>query len=384
MTDTESNDPSQQQRLQKIIAAAGVASRRKAEELITAGRVQVNGQTVTELGAKADPARDHIRVDGKLLQGPERPRYYVINKPRGYVTTASDPEHRPTVMDLVKGGERVFPVGRLDYSSEGLLLMTNDGALANALTRAAARVEKTYLVKVSGKPSESALNQLRHGVMIDRDTQIRAQQKPQRPGAHIESEESRSSRPRERVMTAPARIRLLRDADNPWYELILIEGRNREIRKMFEEIGHHVEKIRRVGYGPLVLDLEPGRSRELTVEEVAQVRRAAEGKAPRSANKSPLRLPKAPRPGSARRGSARPVRPPQTRSDKPRPDESRSDKLRPEFSRSDRSQSERPRSARPRPEPARSERPPERHRPSASQRSGPRRPAKRSSPRRSQ
>ncbi len=221
------------QRLQKIIAVAGVASRRKAEELILAGRVQVNGQTVSTLGSKADPARDHIRVDGKLLQGAERPRYVVINKPRGYVTTASDPEGRPTVMNLVKGAERLFPVGRLDYSSEGLLLMTNDGELSNALTRAAARVEKTYLVKVSGKPSDSALNQLRHGVMIDRGTQIR-------PDSGKPGKQPRGDQPRHnegRVMTAPARLRLLRDADNPWYELILIEGRNREIRKMFEEVG---------------------------------------------------------------------------------------------------------------------------------------------------
>ena len=267
--DQRADSSASEQRLQKIIAAAGVASRRKAEELILAGRVQVNGQTVTALGSKADPARDHIRVDGKLLHGPERPRYMVLNKPKGYVTTASDPEGRPTVMNLVKGGERLFPVGRLDYSSEGLLLMTNDGELANALTRAAARVEKTYLVKVSGKPSASALNQLRHGVMIDRGTQILGPR-------HNEG----------RVMTAPARIRLLRDADNPWYELILIEGRNREIRKMFEEVGHHVEKIRRVGYGPLVLDLEPGLSRDLTLEEVAALRRAAEGKSARPARGS--------------------------------------------------------------------------------------------------
>lgn len=259
----------EQQRLQKIIAAAGIASRRKAEELIAQGRVQVNGQTVTELGTKADPARDHIRVDGKLLHGPERPRYFVLNKPKGYVTTASDPEGRPTVVDLIRtgkaGSERVYPVGRLDYSSEGLLLMTNDGELANALTRAAARVEKTYLVKVSGQPSESGLEQLRHGVMIDRGTQVRSPEAPVR-------------RNQGRVMTAPARIRLLRDAENPWYEMVLIEGRNREIRKMFEEIGHHVEKIRRVGYGPLVLDVEPGRYRELSPEEVELLRRAAAGK----------------------------------------------------------------------------------------------------------
>jgi 23S rRNA pseudouridine2605 synthase len=242
-----------QERLQKILAAAGVCSRRKAEELILAGRVQVNGKTVTELGTKADATRDHIRVDGKLLHGAERLRYYMLNKPKGYVTTMSDPQGRPTVMQLIRGGERVFPVGRLDYASEGLLLMTNDGELANALTRAAAKVEKTYLVKVSGKPSESGLEQIRKGVMIER--------------GKLGAREGR-------VLTAPAKVRLFRDAENPWYELVLIEGRNREIRKMFEEIGHHVEKIRRIGYGPLVLDVEPGEVRELTEQEVEKLRRA--------------------------------------------------------------------------------------------------------------
>ena len=241
-----------QERLQKIIAAAGICSRRKAEELILAGRVQVNGNTVTELGTKADPARDHIRVDGKLLHGPERHRYYLLNKPKGYVTTVSDPEGRPTVMALIRGGERVFPVGRLDYASEGLLVMTNDGELANALTRAASRIEKTYLVKVSGRPKASDLEQLRHGLMIER---------------------GRGSG-EGRVMTAPAKVRLAREGENPWYELALIEGRNREIRKMFQEIGHHVEKIRRVGYGPLVLDVKPGESRELSPDEVEKLRRA--------------------------------------------------------------------------------------------------------------
>jgi 23S rRNA pseudouridine2605 synthase len=256
------------ERLQKIIAAAGVCSRRKAEELILGGRVQVNGQTVTELGTKADAARDHIRVDGKLLQGAERHRYYVLNKPKGYVTTVSDPQNRPTVMQLIRGGERVFPVGRLDYGSEGLLLMTNDGELANALTRAASKVEKTYLVKVSGKPSESGIEQLRSGIMIDRGRIA------PRPGAGYTR--SGSSGGREgRVLAAPAKVRLVRDAENPWYEMKLIEGRNREIRKMFEEIGHHVEKIRRVGYGPLVLDVEPGEVRELSADEVEKLKRAA-------------------------------------------------------------------------------------------------------------
>jgi 23S rRNA pseudouridine2605 synthase len=242
------------QRLQKIIAAAGLASRRKAEELITEGRVKVNGQVVTELGAKADPAKDHIRVDGKLLQGPEQPRYYMLNKPKGFVTTVSDPENRPTVMKFFeRTGTRVFPVGRLDYLSEGLLLMTNDGALANALTRAAARVEKTYLVKVSGRPTNSAIEQLRRGIMIERG----------KPGEGAG-----------RVLTEPATIRLMRDAENPWYEVVLSEGRNRQIRKLFEEIGHHVEKIRRVGYGTLVLDVEPGQVRELEPREVAALERA--------------------------------------------------------------------------------------------------------------
>lgn len=243
-----------EERLQKILSAAGVCSRRKAEELIQAGHVQINGKVVTELGTKADASRDHVRVNGKLLRGAERLRYFMVNKPKGYVTTASDPQNRPTVMQLIRGGERVFPVGRLDYASEGLLLMTNDGALANALTRAAARVEKKYLVKVSGRPSEHGLEQIRAGIMIER---------------------GRTGSQEGRVLTAPAKVRIFRDAENPWYELTLIEGRNREIRKMFEEIGHHVEKIRRIGYGPLVLDIEPGEARELTGAEVEKLQRAA-------------------------------------------------------------------------------------------------------------
>ncbi|MGA8042464.1 MAG: pseudouridine synthase, partial [Terracidiphilus sp.] len=155
---TPSGPPPRLERLQKILAQAGIASRRHAEELITEGRVQVNGQVVTALGTKADPARDHIRVDGKLLQGAERLRYFMLNKPKGYVTTVSDPEGRPTVMQFfAKMGERLYPVGRLDYLSEGLLVVTNDGELANGLTRAASGVEKTYLVKVAGQPAEEDL-----------------------------------------------------------------------------------------------------------------------------------------------------------------------------------------------------------------------------------
>src|SRR6202166_4063163 len=260
MTASQENEGERnEQRLQKIVAAAGITSRRKAEELIASGRVQVNGQAVTELGSKADAERDHIRVDGKLLKKPQQFRYFMLNKPKGVVTTVSDPEGRPTVMKFfARAGARVFPVGRLDYQSEGLLLMTNDGELANVLTSAASKVEKTYLVKVSGKPTEAELEQLRRGVMIERG------RRGEREG---------------RVMTQPARISLVRDTDNPWYEVVLTEGKNREIRKMFEEVGHFVEKVRRVGFGPLVLDVPPGETRELNEEEVTQLKRAARKKA---------------------------------------------------------------------------------------------------------
>ncbi len=248
--------PAKLERLQKILAAAGVASRRSAEKMIEQGRVQVNGNVVTVLGTKADAGRDHIRVDGKLLQGAERLRYFVLNKPRGFVTTVKDPEGRPTVMQFFdKMKERLYPVGRLDYMSEGLLVVTNDGELANRLTKASSGVEKTYLVKVAGQPTEAELDILRGGVAIERG----------KPGSP-------------QVRTSPARIRQVRQGDNPWYEVVLIEGRNRELRKMFEEVGHFVEKIRRVGYGPLVLDQEPGNLRELQPEELYALRKAAEGK----------------------------------------------------------------------------------------------------------
>ena len=258
------------ERLQKILSQAGIASRRHAEEMITAGRVMVNGQVVTQLGAKADPDRDHIRVDTKLIQHAERHRTFLLNKPRGYVTTVSDPEGRPTVADLFsKFRERLYPVGRLDFQSEGLLLMTNDGELANLLTRASSGVEKTYVVKVAGQLSGDQLNRLREGVSIEK-----AEQGSQR------------------VRSAPAEVHLIRPGDNPWYEVILIEGRNREIRKMFSATGHFVEKIRRVAYGPLVLDVEPGSFRELTPEELNVLRLTAEGKMRPRRPKTAMLLPK--------------------------------------------------------------------------------------------
>ena len=278
------------QRLQKVLAAAGIASRRKAEEFILQGRVQVNGQIVTELGSKADPVHDHIRVDGKLIHPAGETRYYMLNKPRQFVTTANDPQGRPTVMQFFSRIKlRMFPVGRLDYYSEGLLLITNDGTLANALTRAASHVPKTYLVKVSGVPSEHALNTLRRGVSIPLG----------------DPELTPGSRGREaRVRTAPAKIRLFRQGENPWYEVTITEGRNRQLRKMFEEIGHHVEKIRRVEYGPLILDIPPGETRELTPQEVQALYRVAKlsspvTRAPRT-NVKPAPRSRASRPAKSR------------------------------------------------------------------------------------
>ncbi|HEY6765535.1 MAG TPA: pseudouridine synthase [Candidatus Sulfotelmatobacter sp.] len=250
------------ERLQKIIAAAGIASRRKAEELISLGHVKVNGQVVTELGSKADPENDHIRVNGKLLQGVQRHVYLLLNKPRGYVTTMSDPNKRPTVMDLIRGVKgRVYPVGRLDYASEGLLLMTNDGDLAYRLMKAGSHVPKTYVVKVAGVPNEQAIEKLRAGVSIATDDG-------------------------KRVKTGPAGVRVVKESANPWYEITLVEGRNRQIRRMFEAVGHHVEKIKRVRYGPLILDLPPGEFRSLSPKEVDRLRAAC-----RTASAIPRRSP---------------------------------------------------------------------------------------------
>jgi 23S rRNA pseudouridine2605 synthase len=234
-----------EERLQKILSRAGVASRRQAEQLILEGRVAVNGRTITELGAKADPARDHIKVDGRPVRAPRQLVYLALNKPRNCVTTLHDPQGRPTVIEFLKGVKaRVYPVGRLDYASEGLLLFTNDGEFANRLMSASSHVPKTYLVKVNGTLTPEQEQQFRDGVPL---------------GGR---------------RTAPAGLRLVRRAQNPWYEVRLVEGRQNQIRLMFKHFGRLVEKLKRVCIGFLELGpLRSGEYRALTLAEVARFRK---------------------------------------------------------------------------------------------------------------
>jgi 23S rRNA pseudouridine2605 synthase len=235
-----------EERLQKILSQAGIASRRAAEQIIVEGRVTVNGKVISELGSKADLERDHIKVDGRLLRPPKRQVYIVLNKPDSTVTTVSDPEGRATVMELLKGvKERVYPVGRLDYHSEGLLLLTNDGEMANAITSAATHLTKTYVVKVTGTLSADQEEQFRRGVPI-------------------------SGR-----RTMPSGLKLIKEGDNPWYEVKLVEGRNQQIRIMFKHFGFLVEKLRRVRLGPIEIGpCKPGQFRYLSDEEVQKLKRA--------------------------------------------------------------------------------------------------------------
>lgn len=237
-----------EERLQKILAQAGVASRRQAERIMQEGRVSVNGAVVTELGSKADPERDHIKVDGRLIHARRRLVYIALYKPNNTVTTVSDPEGRATVMDLLRGvKERVYPVGRLDYHSEGLLLLTNDGELANAIMSARTHLPKTYVVKVNGELTAEQERQFRDGVPL-------------------------SGR-----RTMPAGLRLIRKAENPWYEVRLFEGRNNQIRLMFKHFGRLVEKLRRVRIGPLELGpLKVGQFRHLSLEEVRKLKLATQ------------------------------------------------------------------------------------------------------------
>lgn len=240
-----------EERLQKILPAAGIASRRKAEQMILEGRIAVNGAVVTELGSKADPERDHIKVDGKLLREPKARVYFALNKPDNVVTTVDDPQQRTTVIDLLRGvRERVYPVGRLDYHSEGLLLLTNDGEFANAIAAARSHVPKTYMVKVNGALTPDQEQDFRNGVPL-------------------------SGR-----RTAPAGLRLIRRGENPWYEVRLIEGRNQQIRTMFKHFGLLVEKLRRIRIGSLELgSLEPGQFRPLTPAEISKLLAIAKGQA---------------------------------------------------------------------------------------------------------
>ena len=233
-----------EERLQKIIATAGIASRRKAEELITAGDVTVNGKVVTALGTKAELGRDHIKVFGKLLKPPARMVYLALNKPDSCVTTVTDPEGRKTVMEFVRGlKDRVYPVGRLDYHSEGLLLFTNDGEFANRITSAKFHVQKTYLVKANGNLTVEQQEKFRAGLPISGKR------------------------------TAPAEIRLHKPGTNPWYEVKLTEGRQNQIRLMFRHLGRLVERLRRVRIGFVELGkLKTGTWRPLTDQEVYKLR----------------------------------------------------------------------------------------------------------------
>jgi pseudouridine synthase len=243
-----------EERLQKILARAGIASRRKAEELMLAGRVTVNGAAVMEMGAKADAARDHIKVDGKLIRFPKQTVVIALNKPREVVTTVSDPEGRRTVMHVLGRAvkERVFPIGRLDYHSEGLLLLTNDGDLALRVMSPATHLEKTYVVKANGSLTEEQMEHFRNGVALYGKR------------------------------TASAQIRPIRGGANPWYEVVITEGRQNQVRLMFRHLGRLVEKLRRVRIGPLTLgDLAPGEFRYLDEREAARLRRAVGLEAPR-------------------------------------------------------------------------------------------------------
>jgi len=232
-------------RLQKILAQAGIASRREAEKIILAGRVKVNGKTVSEPGGKADPEKDTIKVDGQELALPEKKVYWLLNKPTGYVTTMKDPQGRRTVAHLIAQiKERVYPAGRLDYDTSGLLLITNDGNLANAMAHPKKEVDKCYEAKVTGVPSQKSLEKLEKGILL------------------------------EDGMTAPARVRLLKkERGNSWVEIIIHEGKNRQVRRMFDAVGHKVIKLKRVSIGPLRLGaLAPGKVRPLTPGELESLK----------------------------------------------------------------------------------------------------------------
>ena len=235
-----------EERLQKILSAAGVSSRRAAENLITEGRVTVNGKTVSTLGSKADPAKDRICLDGKLISIPESRKYILLNKPAGYVTTMKDPDNRPIVSNLLKGiPQRLYPVGRLDYNTEGLLLLTNDGEWANRLSHPRNEIEKEYLVKIRSGLSADQISQLENGVQLDDG------------------------------ITAQAKLSVIRVMEkNTWFTLTIHEGRYRQVRRMCEALGLPLVKLKRVRYGSVQLgELRVGEYRELTPAEISDLAR---------------------------------------------------------------------------------------------------------------
>lgn len=234
-----------EERLQKIIAAAGLASRRKAETLILEGRVLVNGQVVRQLGAKADPGRDHIKVDGKAVRIPSKKTYILLNKPKQVISSVADPRGRTKVTDLVPAHRKLFPVGRLDYNTEGLILLTNDGAFSKIVTTAGRHMPKVYRAKVKSVVSAAALAGLRGGVRLQSG-----------------------------VALGSCRIEPVREGANGWYEVTLFEGKNRQVREMFESVGHPVLKLRRIRIGFLTdQGLEVGQYRNLTPLEVDRILR---------------------------------------------------------------------------------------------------------------
>jgi 23S rRNA pseudouridine2605 synthase len=234
-----------EERLQKIIAAAGLASRRKAELLIEQGRVTVNGEVISQLGAKADPARDHIKVDGKLLREAPRKIYILLNKPRQVISTIMDPQGRTRVIDLVDVKEKISPVGRLDFNTEGLILLTNDGRFSNIVAGAGEHLPKVYQVKVRSIPDEKQLNRLRAGLKLGNEVKL-----------------------------ARCKIVPVKEGNNSWYEVTLTQGKNRQIRNMFEAIGHPVLKLRRTRIGFLTdQSLAVGQYRFLTTGEIERILR---------------------------------------------------------------------------------------------------------------
>ena len=234
-------------RLQKYMAMCGVAARRKCEEIIAAGRVSVNGQIITEMGTQVQEG-DEVRVDGTLIRLEEEKRYVLYHKPAGEVTTVSDEKGRETVMDRFRDFPvRLYPVGRLDYDSEGLLLLTNDGELAQRLTHPSCEVDKVYLARVTGNPSNEAIDRLRRGVFMEGDQR----------------------------KTYPAQVRVVRD-ESLFSDIVVTihEGRNRQVRRMFDAVGHKVLLLRRIRFGAVELgDLRRGEWRELTQEEIDALHR---------------------------------------------------------------------------------------------------------------